>query len=190
MFQHLYIALFCITLWATAHGFKIFKARGVAISYSTRSLTFRHYNGYEDNDKENVKSLESDTKKKYFLKESLLVGASLVVSSHPPLVSAAGTEMSLVYFVRPALDIFVDFMSFLFLIRTVLSWYPKTDITKFPYNVAVWPTEPLLQPVRELVPTQFGVDISAIVWVMLLGLVRELVTGQQGILSLMERSAL
>jgi YggT family protein len=104
----------------------------------------------------------------------------------PSVASAAGdSPMSTI---RPVLDFFVDVMSFLFLARTILSWYPKTDLKKMPYSIAVWPTEPLLEPVRNLVPTQFGVDISAIVWIMLLGLVRELLTGQQGLLSLMERN--
>jgi YggT family protein len=85
------------------------------------------------------------------------------------------------------LDNFVNIMSLLFICRTVLSWYPKTDLTKFPYSVAVWPTEPLLVPVRELIPPAFGVDISAIVWVGVLSFMREVLTGTQGILALVEK---
>ena len=59
---------------------------------------------------------------------------------------------------------------------------------KFPFNVIVWPTEALAQPVRDLIPPAFGVDISSIVWIMILSFFREIVTGQQGILTLLEKS--
>lgn len=123
-------------------------------------------------------------------KQLILVASTVVLASHPLAAQAVSSDMQVISVVRPILDVFVDLLSFLFLARTILSWYPKTDIKKFPYSLAVWPTEPLLVPVRELVPTQFGVDISAIVWIMLLGLVRELLTGQQGILSLWEQNGM
>lgn len=105
----------------------------------------------------------------------------------PTVAYAGDSEAAIAGVVRPILDNFVNIMSLLFICRTVLSWYPKTDLTKFPYNVAVWPTEPLLVPVRELIPPAFGVDISAIVWVGVLSFIREILTGQQGILALVEK---
>jgi YggT family protein len=42
-------------------------------------------------------------------------------------------------------------------------------------------------PVRELIPPAFGVDISAIVWVGVLSFMREVLTGTQGILALVEK---
>ncbi|EOD19892.1 hypothetical protein EMIHUDRAFT_430688 [Emiliania huxleyi CCMP1516] len=53
----------------------------------------------------------------------------------------------------------------LFLFRTVLSWFPKYNLNAFPYNVAAWPTEPLLRATRRLIPPVAGVDITPIVWV-------------------------
>jgi YggT family protein len=44
----------------------------------------------------------------------------------------------------------------------------------------------LLVPVRSLIPTQFGVDISSIVWIFLLSFIREILIGPQGILTLIE----
>ena len=110
---------------------------------------------------------------------------------YPTLAVHAATDANTVNtltIVKPTIDIFINSMSFFFLCRTVLSWYPKTDLKKFPFNVITWPTEPLLQPVRDLIPPAFGVDISAIIWVMLLSFMREILTGQQGILTLVEKS--
>lgn len=98
-----------------------------------------------------------------------------------------GITLTLISALRPTFDLLVNVLSFFFICRTILSWYPKTDITKFPYNAVVWPTEPLLRPVRELVPPAFGVDISAIIWIMLLSFSREILTGPQGIFTLIER---
>ena len=88
---------------------------------------------------------------------------------------------------RPVLDTFVNVLSLLMLCRTVLSWYPKTNLNEFPYSIVAWPTEPLLIPVRSIIPPAFGVDVSALVYVAVLSFIRETLTGQQGILTLMEK---
>ena len=117
-----------------------------------------------------------------------VVVASLTLYSALPIMPALAAENNLVLNVgRPVLDSFVNIMSLLMIIRTVLSWYPKTDLRAFPYVIAVWPTEPLLAPIRSIVPPAFGVDVSSLVWVGILSFVREVFTGQQGILTLMEK---
>jgi YggT family protein len=53
------------------------------------------------------------------------------------------------------------------------------------------PTEPLLAPTRRLIQPIGGVDVTPVVWVGLISLVRELLVGQQGLVTqLMHRSAL
>ena len=110
---------------------------------------------------------------------SFLALSSPVLADTDPVVQA-------LIVVKPTLDVLINTMSVLFLARTIMSWYPKTDIRKFPYNAIVWPTEPLMAPARELLPPAFGVDISSIFWLGLLSFVREILTGQQGILTLIE----
>lgn len=105
-----------------------------------------------------------------------------------PEYAAAADSVSAIPVARTVIDVFVNTLSLLFLCRTVLSWYPKTDLNQFPYSIAAWPTEPLLLPVRSLIPPAFGVDVSSIVWVMLLSFLREILTGQQGILTLLEKN--
>ena len=114
--------------------------------------------------------------------------SSLVIYVALPIMPVLAGEQNLALSVgRPVLDSFVNIMSLLMIIRTVLSWYPKTDLRAFPYIIAVWPTEPLLSPIRAVVPPAFGVDVSSLVWVGILSFIREVFTGQQGILTLMEK---
>ncbi len=79
----------------------------------------------------------------------------------------------------------------LFLFRIVLTWYPQVDLSQ---GVMRWigaPTEPLLGPTRRLIQPIGGVDVTPVVWVGLISLLRELLVGQQGLLTqLMHRSVL
>lgn len=114
--------------------------------------------------------------------------ATVALSMVPAVAEAADGSMAIAKVISPVLDAFIFAMNFLFVCRTVISWYPKTDLTILPFSAIVWPTEPLLVPVRELVPPAFGVDVSAIVWISLLSFLHEILTGQQGILTLLEKT--
>ena len=76
-------------------------------------------------------------------------------------------------------DVFLNLLSFLMLCRVVISWYPKTDLTSFPYSLVVFPTEWLLRPTRGIVPPAFGVDVSPIVWLAISTFLHEIFLGQQ-----------
>lgn len=76
-------------------------------------------------------------------------------------------------------------MTFFFIFRIVLSWYPQVDLKGFPFNMIVWPTEPFLAVTRKVVPPIGGVDISPIIWVGICSLLREILLGQQGLLRMM-----
>jgi YggT family protein len=78
-------------------------------------------------------------------------------------------------------------MIFLFIFRIVLTWYPQADLKRFPFNIVAVPTEPFLIPTRKLIPPLGGVDISPIIWVGIFSLARELLLGQQGLLTMMNR---
>ena len=73
-------------------------------------------------------------------------------------------------------------MTLLFIFRIVLTWYPQVDPNRLPFNLIAWPTEPFLVPLRRLVPALGGVDITPVIWVGILSLLRELLLGQQGLL--------
>ena len=70
-----------------------------------------------------------------------------------------------------------------FLLRIVLTWYPQIDQTQGVWRVVAVPTEPLLSPTRRVVAPIGGVDVTPVIWVGLISLFRELLVGQQGVLS-------
>jgi YggT family protein len=76
----------------------------------------------------------------------------------------------------------------LFIVRIVLTWYPQVEASKFPFNVAVVPTEPALVITRKLIPPIGGVDITPIIWVGIVALLREVLLGQQGLIVMLSRS--
>ncbi|MCG8362611.1 MAG: YggT family protein [Pseudanabaenales cyanobacterium] len=73
-------------------------------------------------------------------------------------------------------------ITLLFIFRIVLTWYPQADLNKLPFNLIAWPTEPFLIPVRKIIPPIGGIDISPIIWVGIVSLLREFLIGQQGLL--------
>jgi len=80
------------------------------------------------------------------------------------------------------LGLILGLMTFLFIFRIVLTWYPQVNQQRFPFNLIVWPTEPFLVITRKIVPPVGGVDITPIIWVGLFSLLREMLLGQQGLL--------
>jgi YggT family protein len=80
---------------------------------------------------------------------------------------------------------FLGLMILLFIFRIVLTWYPQVDLNRFPFNLVAWPTEPFLVPLRKLVPPIGGVDITPIIWVGIFSLLREILLGQQGLLTML-----
>lgn len=83
------------------------------------------------------------------------------------------------------LGLLLGLMTFLFIFRIVLTWYPQVNQKRFPFNLVIWPTEPFLAITRKIVPPVGGVDITPIIWVGIFSLLREMLLGQQGILRMM-----
>ena len=70
-----------------------------------------------------------------------------------------------------------------FLLRIVLTWYPQVDLNKGAWHLVAWPTEPVLSVSRRVIAPIGGVDVTPVIWVGLISLLRELLVGQQGLLS-------
>ncbi len=82
------------------------------------------------------------------------------------------------------LGILLGVMTLLFIFRVVLTWTPQIDLTQMPFKLVAVPTEPLLAPLRKVVPPIGGVDMTPVIWVGIFSLLRELLLGQQGILTI------
>ena len=95
----------------------------------------------------------------------------------------SGLELGILGF-----SIVMGVMTFLFIFRIVLTWYPQADLTKFPFNLVAGPTEPRLVVTRKIIQPIGGVDITPIVWVGLFSLAREILLGQQGLITMAMRS--
>lgn len=95
--------------------------------------------------------------------------------------------MDIANLVSLSLSLLLGLLTFLFILRIILTWYPQVDLSKFPLSLVALPTEPLLKPTRQVVPPIGGVDISPIIWVGIVTLVREILLGQQGLLTMMLR---
>ena len=70
-----------------------------------------------------------------------------------------------------------------FLMRIILTWYPQINLNKGCWPFISWPTEPFLAVTRKFVNPIGGVDITPVIWVGLISLIRELLVGQQGVLA-------
>jgi YggT family protein len=84
-----------------------------------------------------------------------------------------------------ALGVSLGLFTLLFILRIVLSWYPESDLTKFPLNVVAVPTEGILVQTRKVIKPLGGIDMSPVFWVAVLMLVREILVGQQGLLKML-----
>lgn len=81
------------------------------------------------------------------------------------------------------LGLLLSLWTLLFLFRIVLTWYPKIDLSVGAWRFVGLPTEALLGITRRLIQPIGGVDVTPVVWVGLISLVRELLVGQQGLIT-------
>jgi YggT family protein len=82
------------------------------------------------------------------------------------------------------INLLLGLMTILFIFRIVLTWYPQAELTKFPFSLVVLPTEPILKPLRRIVSPIGGVDITPIILVGVCTLLREILVGQQGLITM------
>jgi YggT family protein len=85
------------------------------------------------------------------------------------------------------MSIFLSAMILANVFRIILSWYPQIDLKQMPYLLIYAPTEPLLAIFRKLVPPLGGVDMAPVIAVALFSFCREILLGQQGILTMLDR---
>ena len=85
--------------------------------------------------------------------------------------------------VHLVLGLLLGLWTLLFLFRIVLTWYPQVDLGQGWGRWVGLPTELVLAPTRRLIQPIGGVDVAPVVWVGLVSLLRELLVGQQGLIT-------
>ena len=83
-----------------------------------------------------------------------------------------------------SLGIFLSFLTIAFLIRLVLTWYPKIDLSKGFWLLISLPTNTVLNLTRKIIPPIGGVDVSPVIWIGIISFLREILVGQQGLIKL------
>ena len=82
------------------------------------------------------------------------------------------------------LGIFLSFLTLVFLIRLILTWYPKVNLNNGFWLLIAIPTSSILNLTRKLIPPIGGVDVSPVIWIGIISFLREILVGQQGLIKL------
>ena len=82
------------------------------------------------------------------------------------------------------LGILLSLLTLFFLIRLILTWYPKIDLNKGFWLLIAIPTSPILNFTRKMIPPIGGVDVGPVIWIGIISFLREILVGQQGLIKL------
>ena len=83
-----------------------------------------------------------------------------------------------------SLGISLSYLTVVFLIRLILTWYPKIDLTKGLWLLISIPSSFILNITRKLIPPIGGVDVGPVIWIGVISFLREILVGQQGLIKL------
>ena len=83
-----------------------------------------------------------------------------------------------------SLGIFLSYLTIVFLIRLILTWYPKIDLSKGLWLFISIPSSSILNLTKQLIPPIGGVDVGPVIWIGVISFLREILVGQQGLIKL------
>ena len=86
------------------------------------------------------------------------------------------------------LGIFLSFLTLTFLVRLIMTWYPKIELNKGFWLLISIPTSSILNLTRKIIPPIGGVDVGPVIWIGIISFLREILVGQQGLLKLVMHS--
>ena len=87
-----------------------------------------------------------------------------------------------------ALGLLFSLLTLIFLIRLILTWYPKININKGLWLIISLPSNAILNWTKKIVPPIGGVDVTPVIWIGLISFLREILVGQQGLIKLLLQS--
>ena len=83
-----------------------------------------------------------------------------------------------------SLGILLSYLTVVFLIRLILTWYQKIDLSKGLWLLISIPSSSILNLTKKLIPPIGGVDVGPVIWIGLISFLREILVGQQGLIKL------
>ena len=83
-----------------------------------------------------------------------------------------------------SLGITLSYLTIVFLVRLILTWYPKINLSKGLWLFISIPSNSILQLTRKLIPPIGGVDVGPVIWIGIISFLREILVGQQGLIKL------
>ena len=78
----------------------------------------------------------------------------------------------------------LSYLTIVFLIRLILTWYPKIDLSKGFWLFISIPSSSILNITKKLIPPIGGVDVGPVIWIGVISFLREILVGQQGLIKL------
>ena len=93
-------------------------------------------------------------------------------------------------FLDITLGLSLSLLTLAFLVRLIMSWYPKIDTSKGLWIVILLPTSSILKFTKKIIPPIGGVDVTPVIWIGIISLFREILVGQQGIIKLIIKANL
>ena len=82
------------------------------------------------------------------------------------------------------LGILLSYLTIVFLIRLILTWYPKIDLNKGLWLLISIPSSFILNITRKIIPPIGGVDVGPVIWIGVISFLREILVGQQGLIKI------
>ena len=92
--------------------------------------------------------------------------------------------LNLLQILDVTLGISLSYLTIVFLIRLILTWYPKIDLTKGLWLLISLPSSFILNVTRKIIPPIGGVDVGPVIWIGVISFLREILVGQQGLIKL------
>ena len=83
-----------------------------------------------------------------------------------------------------SLGISLSYLTIVFLIRLILTWYPKIDLSKGLWLLVSIPSSSILNLTKKIIPPIGGVDVGPVIWIGFISFLREILVGQQGLIKL------
>ena len=83
-----------------------------------------------------------------------------------------------------SLGISLSYLTIVFLVRLILTWYPKIELGKGLWLFISIPSSSILNLTRKFIPPIGGVDVGPVIWIGIISFLREILVGQQGLIKL------